>query len=149
MKLIIAIFCGLLAFANASAAEISDADFKKAFEKYIATEEGQAKVGSAMKAYMQKQQAEAQKAAKEKQKAQLEEQFKKPVDVPVGKAPTKGPENAKVTVVEFSDFECPYCKRGADTVEQILKAYPNDVRVAFKNLPLPFHKNAGLIAEKM
>ncbi len=56
--------------------------------------------------------------------------------------PVKGAENAKITIVEFSDYECPFCSRVEPTIKQILEAYPNDVKVAFVNMPLPFHKNA-------
>jgi protein-disulfide isomerase len=62
-------------------------------------------------------------------------------------APVKGNKNAKVTIVEFSDFQCPFCGRVEPTVDQVMKAYPNDVRVAFKQLPLPFHNNAHTAAE--
>jgi protein-disulfide isomerase len=61
--------------------------------------------------------------------------------------PSKGPSNAKVNIVEFSDFQCPFCSRVVPTVEQILKTYPNDVRVFFRHNPLPFHPNAPLAAE--
>ena len=54
----------------------------------------------------------------------------------------KGNPNAKITLVEFNDYECPFCSRVEPTIKQILDAYPNDVRVAFVNMPLPFHKNA-------
>lgn len=57
-------------------------------------------------------------------------------------APSFGPKDAKVTVVEFSDFECPYCSRAADVVTQIKKNYPDKVRVVFRQFPLSFHKNA-------
>ena len=64
--------------------------------------------------------------------------------VPVSKdAPTKGAQNAKVTIVEWSDFQCPFCSRVEPTVSQILKTYPKDVKVIWKNNPLPFHKDAG------
>ncbi len=53
--------------------------------------------------------------------------------------PERGNPNAKVTIVEFSDFQCPYCKRAADTIDQLLKKYPNDVRLVYVNFPLPFH----------
>lgn len=56
--------------------------------------------------------------------------------------PTKGNPNAKVTIVEFSDYQCPFCSRVEPTIAQILEAYPNNVRVAFVNNPLPFHSNA-------
>ncbi len=58
-----------------------------------------------------------------------------------------GPENAPVTVVEFSDFECPYCSRGADALNEIKKKYPKDVRIVFRQFPLSFHKNAHLAAQ--
>jgi protein-disulfide isomerase len=52
----------------------------------------------------------------------------------------KGPDNAKVTIVEYSDFQCPFCARGYTTVEtQVLKEYGDKVRFVFKNYPLPFH----------
>lgn len=53
--------------------------------------------------------------------------------------PFRGAEDASVTIVEFSDFQCPYCTRGAGTVEQILEKYPNDVKFVFQHFPLNFH----------
>lgn len=63
-------------------------------------------------------------------------------DVQVGNAPVTGGKDAKVTIVEFSDFQCPFCAKGADIVNQIKKKYGNKVKVAFKNFPLPFHNHA-------
>jgi len=57
-------------------------------------------------------------------------------------SPTKGPKDAAVTIVEFSDFQCPYCAKVVPTVDQIEKEYPKQVRVAFKHLPLSFHSKA-------
>ena len=54
--------------------------------------------------------------------------------------PFRGNPDAPVTIVEFSDFQCPYCTRGATTVEQILEKYPNDVKFVFQHFPLGFHK---------
>src|SRR5262249_55883808 len=67
--------------------------------------------------------------------------------IPVGNAPKKGPEYAKVTIVEWSDYQCPFCSRVEPTIEQIQKAYGKDVRVVWKNQPLPFHQNAMPSAE--
>jgi protein-disulfide isomerase len=53
--------------------------------------------------------------------------------------PTRGNPEAPVLIVEFSDFQCPYCSRGANTVEQILERYGEDVRFVFKHFPLDFH----------
>jgi protein-disulfide isomerase len=62
--------------------------------------------------------------------------------IPVGNSPSIGPANALVTIVEFSDFECPFCSRVEDTIRQVRQRYGNDVRVVWKNNPLPFHQNA-------
>jgi len=69
----------------------------------------------------------------------------KKVDVPAD-SPSFGPSMAKVTIVEWSDFQCPYCARAAPVVEQIRQAYPKDVRFVFRHYPLPMHPDAPLAA---
>jgi protein-disulfide isomerase len=64
------------------------------------------------------------------------------VAIPIQGAPSKGPAAARITLVEFSDFECPYCSAAAVKVEAVLKAYPNDVRLVYKQFPLPSHPHA-------
>ncbi len=71
---------------------------------------------------------------------------KAPVKIPVGTAPTKGPANAKVTIVAYTDFECPFCSRFATNLDEAIKGNPN-VRIVLKQFPLPFHKNADLAAQ--
>lgn len=56
--------------------------------------------------------------------------------------PSKGPANAKVTIVEFSDFQCPYCSRAVPGVHKLLQEFPNDVKVVFLHFPLNFHEKA-------
>lgn len=56
--------------------------------------------------------------------------------------PMKGNPNAKVTIVEFSDFECPYCSQAVGGIKALLDAYPNDVKVYFLHYPLNFHQAA-------
>jgi protein-disulfide isomerase len=68
------------------------------------------------------------------------------IAVPLG-GPARGPSTAKVTIVEFSDFQCPFCARVNATLEQLLRDYPNDVRILFRHNPLPFHDNAAPAAE--
>jgi protein-disulfide isomerase len=68
-------------------------------------------------------------------------------DVKVGDAPVKGPAGAKVTVVAFSDFQCPFCSRAVPVMKQIEDEYKGKVKIAFKQLPLPFHDKAHLAAE--
>jgi protein-disulfide isomerase len=50
-----------------------------------------------------------------------------------------GPDSAPVTIQEFADFLCPYCASGANVIKQILEAYPTQVRLVFRNSPLPSH----------
>jgi protein-disulfide isomerase len=54
-------------------------------------------------------------------------------------APVKGAEAAKVTIVEYTDFQCPFCSKAHVTVEQLLKDYDGKVKVAYKALPLNIH----------
>ncbi|HMI93344.1 MAG TPA: thioredoxin domain-containing protein, partial [Polyangiales bacterium] len=59
--------------------------------------------------------------------------------VPVTSAqPSRGPADALVTIVQWSDFQCPFCSRVEPTMDQILKDYGNKVRVVWRNNPLPF-----------
>ena len=62
--------------------------------------------------------------------------------VEIGSAPVKGPKNAPVTIVAFSDFECPFCSRVVPSLKQIEEEYKGKVRIAFKHQPLSFHANA-------
>jgi protein-disulfide isomerase len=62
-------------------------------------------------------------------------------------APGYGPQDAKVTVVEFSDFECPYCSMAATSVNELKTKYGDRVRFVFRQFPLDFHKKAHLTAQ--
>jgi len=62
--------------------------------------------------------------------------------IPIDDSPVKGPSDALVTIVESSDFECPFCKRVGPTMKQLDAAYPGKLRFAFKHNPLPFHPKA-------
>jgi protein-disulfide isomerase len=60
-------------------------------------------------------------------------------DINVKGAPVKGPQNAPVTIVEFSDFQCPFCGRVVPTLQELEKTYQGKVKVIFKHQPLSFH----------
>jgi protein-disulfide isomerase len=61
--------------------------------------------------------------------------------------PVQGDAKAPVTIVEFSDFECPFCSRARDTIDSVVKAYPGKVKLVFRQFPLEFHQNARKAAE--
>ena len=69
--------------------------------------------------------------------------------VPIGPSdPTWGSRTAPVTIVEFADFECPFCARAEPTLARVRETYgPDTVRIVWKNSPLPFHPNARPAAE--
>lgn len=67
--------------------------------------------------------------------------------VRVDQAPFTGPANAPITIVEFADFECPYCAQGHELLRQLRSAYPDKVKVVFRHFPLPQHTNARRAAE--
>ena len=64
-----------------------------------------------------------------------------------GGGAAKGPKEAPVTIVEFSDFQCPYCARVAPTMKRLQETYGERLRVVFRNYPLPNHPNAPKAAE--
>jgi protein-disulfide isomerase len=71
-----------------------------------------------------------------------QEDFNKEYDLKVDQSYFKGKKNAPVTIVEFTDFQCPFCARFHAPLAEAVKAYPNDVKLVIKNFPLPFHPNA-------
>jgi protein-disulfide isomerase len=70
-----------------------------------------------------------------------------PVKIPVAGSPVKGPADARITLVEFSDFECPFCSAAEKQVDIVMKAYPKDVKLIYKQFPLSMHPHAELAAE--
>ncbi len=63
-------------------------------------------------------------------------------NLPVGSSAVRGRKEALVTIVEFSDYQCPYCSKLQPTIKQVLEAYPKDVKLVFKDFPLSFHQQA-------
>lgn len=85
------------------------------------------------------------------QKNPVEIYLKKPsaprFNVKTEGAPQSGNGSEPVTIVEFSDFQCPFCSKAAETINEIKKKYGKKVNVVYKNFPLPFHEHAKIAAE--
>jgi len=69
-----------------------------------------------------------------------------PVTIPTAGSPVRGPEDAALTLVEFSDFQCPYCLLAVGRLNAVLDAYPGKIKLIFKQFPLDMHSQAGLAA---
>jgi protein-disulfide isomerase len=90
---------------------------------------------------------EQQKAREAQQKAleaqQLEDSIKNRIDDFIDiHSPVKGSDKSIITIIEYSDFQCPYCSQGALVMKEVLKRFPEKVRIAFKHNPLNFHQQA-------
>ncbi len=69
------------------------------------------------------------------------------IDVSADDDAVRGNKNAPVTIIEFSDYQCPYCKRNSETMKQIEEEYGDKVAIVFRDFPLQFHKQAQKAAE--
>ena len=67
--------------------------------------------------------------------------------MPVGRLAVHGKADAPVTIIEFSDFQCPFCKRVEPTLKKVQETYGDKVRIVWKHEPLPFHPRAEPAAE--
>ncbi|MBY0413605.1 MAG: thioredoxin domain-containing protein, partial [Bdellovibrionales bacterium] len=84
----------------------------------------------------------------EDEKKKLEESFDKPLAAVIRSDESiRGSKDAPLTLVEYSDFECPFCSRGYQTVMDLMKKYDGKIRFVFKHLPLSFHEQAMISAQ--
>ncbi len=113
--------------------DITDTIFEKKVLEVIRKNPGF--IESTMNAYMIKKK-------KEEEEAKFEALFENKKEIEVGKSPAFGNKKAKYKLVIFTDFQCPYCKRGDDTVKALRKKYGKDLFVVYKNYPLSFHPQA-------
>ncbi len=148
LKTILKIVTSTLSVAALVGCAPSGDQIKKAIEKdpsivFVAIEKDPAKfIEVVNKAARDAQEGQAKKAQEEAENAR-EAEFKNPLQPEIDpKRAILGPMDAPITLVEYSDFECPFCKRGFETVEQVKKAYEGKIRFVFKHLPLDFHPQA-------
>ena len=83
-----------------------------------------------------------QPPAQPSEEEQFKQQLANKVNVDIGNTPIQGNKNAKIKIIVFSDFQCPFSKRGADTVHALKQKYGDSLMYVYKNLPLPFHPEA-------
>jgi protein-disulfide isomerase len=67
--------------------------------------------------------------------------------VAAANGPSKGSASAPIEIIEFSDFQCPFCQRADPTVQQVLSTYGDRIRFVYRHYPLPNHPNARPAAE--
>ena len=93
-------------------------------------------------------QVEEQKFQEEEIKAR-EEEYKNPKKPVISDdRATKGNKAAQVTIIEYSDFQCPYCSRGYQTMKKVIEEYPDKIKVIFKDAPIVrIHPNAMIAAQ--
>ncbi len=90
-----------------------------------------------------KAQEESRGDEEKAESTRMEEEFKSPKSPKVDEARVIfGPKTAPITIVEYSDFECPYCTKGYENLKEVRKMYGDKVRIVFKHLPLDFHPMA-------
>ena len=98
----------------------------------------------------QKARAGEEQKMVEEEKNRREEEFKNPKKPEIDDTrPFKGSKDATVTVIEYSDFQCPFCRRGHSTMEEVYKAYGDKVKIMFKDLPIERLHPMAMPAAKM
>jgi protein-disulfide isomerase len=139
--------------AEMKAPEITDAAIDAFYEENkarIPPTTTKEQIAPQIRQYLQQQgQAEAQQKFMSALEAKHKVQYMiEPMRVQVAATgPAKGPENAPVTIVEFSDFECPFCSRLVPTMDEVTAKYGDKVRLVFRQFPLAMHQNAKKAAE--
>lgn len=93
-------------------------------------------------------QEDLRKKQQDDEKTKLETSFSNPlVAVIRDDEAIRGTKGAPITLVEYSDFECPFCSRSYETVKNLLKKYEGKIQFVYKHLPLSFHEQAMISAE--
>jgi protein-disulfide isomerase len=137
--------------ANIKPAEVTDADVDAFFEENKARiPKSKEEIAGQLREYLARQRESEARATFIKS---LEEKYKvvitlEPLRVEVAATgPAVGPANAPVTIVEFTDFQCPFCSRVIPTLEEVRAKYGDKVRLVVRQFPLNIHPNARKAAE--
>ncbi|MEO6029475.1 MAG: thioredoxin domain-containing protein [Candidatus Binatia bacterium] len=131
----------------------SDADIQKVYDENKEELQGQAleQVKPQIVEYLKAEKSQVRHEAfitELKAKYKTDDKLRAPtVEVATAGRPERGGAKAPVTIVEFSDYQCPFCKRGEDAIDKVVETYGDKVRVVFRDYPLPFHPQARPAAE--
>ena len=135
----------------------TERNFKRDLEKTLlenpdvlmnVIEKNPEKFVSALQNAVQASQQNAAKMREIEEQKKLQEAFDNPLAPNITKEDViVGPKDAPITLVEFSDFECPFCKRGYQTVQELQKKYKGKIRFIYKHLPLSFHRQAMIASQ--
>lgn len=136
---------------------MSDADFKSKLEKTlkenpsVITDWIKANPGlfiTTMQEALTNAQEDMKRMREEEEKKQFLATLENPLEPEIRADETfRGPADAKITLVEYSDFECPYCTRGFQTVMELKQKYGKNLRFVYKHLPLSFHNQAKIASQ--
>lgn len=140
-----AVTIAILTCAAARARDITRDELKKALQRnpdvlIEAIKANKKAIFEVINQAAMEEQARVQKEAEEAAKKAYEDAFKNPLEPAIDdKTRIRGEKGARYTLVEYADFQCPYCTAGYQNVEELRKRHGNDLRFIFKHLPLPSH----------
>ncbi len=139
------LFVGALSLVNCapSAKQLKEAVEKDPSIMFVAIEKDPEKFIEVVNKAAQEAQKKQQEKMADDEKKQRDSEYANPLNPSIDEARVIfGKKDAPITIVEYSDFECPYCSRGYQTIKQVKAEYGDKVRVLFKHLPLDFHPMA-------
>ncbi len=123
----------------------SASQLKKAIEKdpsivFVAIEKDPEKFIEVVNSAAQNAQRKAQQKAQDDESKSRDTEFANPLKPEIqGNRASFGKPDAPITIVEYSDFQCPFCAKGYNTIKQVQSEYKDKVRIIFKHMPLDFH----------
>lgn len=136
---------------------VSEGDLKSKMAKIIkenpeivtkSIEENPAEYVEAFQKAVKEAQEVLAKRREDEEKKKLEARFDDPLKPEIrSDESVRGTKGAPLTLVEYSDFECPFCTRGYNTVQELLEKYKGKIQFIYKHLPLSFHQNALISAQ--
>lgn len=142
----------LLQQQTAKLPPVTDADVKTFYDQNPQRVGGQPfeAIAPRIKSYLEQERRQKswhEYVASLRERAKVEMRLEPPRIQVAASGPVRGAAGAPVTIVEFSDFECPFCRRAEATVRQVLDRYPQQVRLVYRHFPLAMHPEARPAAE--